>query len=150
MDDIAATGSSLSDNIAHFVGNIGDLPQEVKVRVVTLVATGVAQENILKRLQKIEGVDIDFRSCEILSEVAYAFPEGGTVWRSREEETRAKALCVNLGSRIYRQNPLGFGELGLLVVFPTTVPNNSLPILHTYARASSGQGWKPLFPRVVN
>jgi hypothetical protein len=150
MDDISATGSSLSGNIAQFLGNFGDLLQEVKVRVVTLVATGVAQATILERLQKIEGVDLDFRSCEILSDDAYAFPAGGTVWCSEEEKARAKALCVNLGSRIYKQNPLGFGGLGLLVVFPTTVPNNSLPILHSYARTGSGQGWKPLFPRVVN
>lgn len=120
------------------------------MRVVTLVATGLAQDTILKRLKKIDGVDLDFRSCEIITAEAYAFPVEGSVWRSKEEEARAKTLCVDLGSRIYNQNPLGFGGLGLLVVFPTTVPNNSLPILHTYARTGSRQGWKPLFPRVVN
>jgi hypothetical protein len=43
-----------------------------------------------------------------------------------------------------------FGGLGLLLVFPTTVPNNSLPILHSYAGSGSRLGWKPLFRRVVN
>lgn len=150
MDDIAATGSSVSGNITQFIADFGDLLQAVKVRIVTLVATEVAQATILKKLQNIEGIDLDFRSCEILPEEACAFPAGVKVWRSEDEEARAKALCVNLGSRIYKQNPLGFGGLGLLVVFPTTVPNNSLPILHSYARIGSGQGWKPLFPRVVN
>ena len=129
--------SLIGCNIAQFVGNFGDLLREVKVRVVTLVATGVAQANILDNLQKIEGVDLDFRSCEILSD-------------DKEKKERAKALCVNLGGRIYKQIPLGFGNLGLLVVFSTTVPNNSLPILHSFARTGSGQEWKPLFPRVVS
>lgn len=150
IDDIAATGSSLSNNISKFVSNFRDLFESVKVRIVTIVATEVAQKTVLMELQKANDIDIDFRSCEILTDADCAFPSKGNVWRSSEEEARAKALCVDLGSRIYKQNPLGYGGLGLLVVFPTTVPNNSLPILHTYARTGSGQGWKPLFPRVVN
>ena len=53
-------------------------------------------------------------------------------------------------SRIYQHHPLGYGGLGLLVVFPTTVPNNSLPILHSHSRTSSQHRWEPLFPRFTN
>jgi hypothetical protein len=150
MDDIAATGSSLCKNNTRFLKDFSDLMRGVKIRVVTLAATALAQASILKEFETIGDVDIEFRTCEILSDDAYAFPSSGGVWQSDEEAARAKALCVDLGSRIYKRSPLGFGGLGLLLVFPTTVPNNSLPILHSYAGSGSGVGWKPLFRRVVN
>jgi hypothetical protein len=152
MDDIAATGKSISDNVNHFLSECGDLLQSTKVRLVTLVATEAAQSKILKEIKKMEHIDIDFGSCEILPKEVFAFPEGAdaTVWSSEKEKARAQALCRDLGSRIYKQNPLGHGGMGLLIVFPTTVPNNSLPILHSYSRPGSGRSWQPLFPRVVN
>jgi hypothetical protein len=150
VDDIAATGKSFSTNILKFVKDYAELLQGIKIRAITLVASPTAQATILENIQELQDIDVEFRSCEIIPWDCYAFPENQNVWKSQEEEQRAKALCVDLGSQIYRDNPLGFGGLGLLVVFPTTVPNNSLPILHTYSRAGSSKEWKPLFPRVVN
>lgn len=149
MDDIAATGSSLADNIEKFVAENGHIVGSIPIKIVTLTATANAQATISRRLEKMN-FDIEFRTCEILARELYVFPEGGGVWKSDDDAGRAKALCENLGSRIYRQAPYGFGGLGLLVVFPTTVPNNSLPILHSYAKPSSGKTWTPLFPRVIN
>ena len=152
MDDIAATGKSLSGNVSRFLSEFGDLLQSTKVRIITLVATEAAQARILRDVRKMEHIDIDFRSCEILPRDVFAFPEGAgaSVWGSEKEEARAQALCRDLGSRIYNQSPLVYGGMGLLIVFPTTVPNNSLPILHSYSRPGSGRTWQPLFPRVVN
>lgn len=149
MDDIAATGNSLSENLRVFLEEFGDLLASVVVRATTLVATESAQEVILKNVQRVGQMDVNFRTCEILPKQLFAFPEGVTVW-AMGEEARARALCLDLGSKIYRQNPLGYGGLGLLVVFPTTVPNNSLPILHSYSRPGSEGTWRPLFERVVN
>lgn len=150
IDDIAATGATLARNISTFLDLNKDIGGPAKIRVVALVSTATAHETVLSKMRTLGDVDIDFRSCEILDGSAYAFPNEGKYWRSEDEEQRAKALCINLGSRIYRQNPLGYGGLGLLVVFPTTVPNNSLPILHSYARPGSQHSWKPLFLRVAN
>ncbi|MCY1310058.1 hypothetical protein D9M70_602150 [compost metagenome] len=55
---------------------------------------------------------------------------------------KAKALCLRLGTKLYKQ-PLGFKNQGLLLVLPETCPNNSLPIL---CKAKVGV-WTPLFPR---
>jgi hypothetical protein len=110
------------------------------------VATEAAQRKVLSEIDEIADVDLDFRSSEVLTSQDFAFPNTF----ASEDEARAKALCVNLGSNIYPNDPLGFGGLGILVVFPTTVPNNSLPILHSSARTSSPRKWEPLFPRIVN
>ena len=150
IDDIAATGDSLADNVSLFVEAFEVLIVDVKVMVVTLVATQSAQARLSARIAKIEKVDVEFRSCEILPPDAFAFPENEPVWRSSDEAERAKSLCNDLGRSIYPRSPFGYGGLGLLVVFPTTVPNNSLPVLHSPARTSSQRRWKPLFPRIVN
>lgn len=150
VDDIAATGDSLAANMRSFCAEFEQLLDGVKVRAITLVATEEAQRRIVEELGNIHNVDIDFRSCEILPPEAFAFPSGKSPWRSDEEAARAKALCIDLGTRVYAQNPLGYGGLGLLVVFPTTVPNNSLPILHSRSRTSSHHRWEPLFPRITN
>ncbi len=150
MDDIAATGKSLIKNIETFVEELRDLLGQTKIRIVTLVVTEAAQRKILSRIEKMFDLDIDFRSCEILAPQQFAFPTDATVWHSTEDEARAKALCVDLGVLIYPKEPLGYGGLGLLVAFPNTVPNNSLPILHSFSRVSSQRRWEPLLPRVVN
>lgn len=150
VDDIAATGGTLSEKLSDFLTDFGDMFSTTKVRAITLVATTGAQEAINRRLERFSDLDVEFRTCEVLPPHAYAFPSEISVWDSKDQEERALALCTNLGSRIHKQRPLGYGGLGLLVVFPTTVPNNSLPILHSFARPGSGQGWTPMFLRPNN
>lgn len=152
MDDIAATGSSLVANINRFVAENATLVKNLKIRIITLLATKTGKNAIELALQDemYSGLDIQFRTCEILPEQALAFPKHLDVWLDGDMRDRAKALCENLGARIYKNNPLGYGNLGLLVVFPTSVPNNTLPILHSSARTTSINPWHPLFPRMVN
>jgi hypothetical protein len=76
-----------------------------------------------------------------------AFGESGA-WVSESEAERAYSLIRTLGTRVYKKRPLGYGDLGLLLVFPQTVPNNTVPILHSQAKGS--ERWDPLFPRPVN
>ena len=150
VDDIAATGQSLAENITNFASENTSLLQSVKLIVICLVATPDAQERVLRKLNKVEGIDADFSACEILDKECMAFPDDKSGWASEEEWERAHALCVQLGSRIYKQTPLGYGGKGLLVVFPTTVPNNSLPILHSRSKTGDGVPWSPLFLRAVH
>lgn len=149
-DDIAATGNSLSETVVKFVTENAEYLDRLKVTVIALVATTQAEQKLVKSFEKLDSVDINFRACEILGKESFAFPEDGSGWTSTEEMERAKALCTNLGSRIHKARAMGYGGQALLVVFPTTVPNNSMPILHSYARASSGFNWSPLFARPSN
>jgi hypothetical protein len=70
-------------------------------------------------------VQSDFRAGELLSDKAFAFSEESGLWKNADDRERAKALATDFGARIYRSQPLGFGGLGLLMVFPTTVPSNT-------------------------
>lgn len=149
VDDIAATGKTLSDLLSDFVSKHRGILENTKLCIFTLVATPEAQNTILTKLKKFSDLDINFRAAEMLSRSDRAFPDDFSGWDSEDRRERAESLCRDLGSRIYKNQPFGFGGLGLLVVFPTTVPNNTLPILHSWSK-QDGHPWKPLFPRPVN
>lgn len=150
VDDIAATGRTLEELITGFCADNEELLKGVPVKVFSIVSTAVAQKRVTDRISEIESVDIEFRTSEVLGTDKYAFSSDMAGWDTRDEFEHAKALCESLGARIYRRNPLGFGGQGLLVVFPSTVPNNTLPILHSHSKVGSGKTWKPLFPRPTN
>ncbi|MER9751329.1 ATP-binding protein [Mesorhizobium sp. M0140] len=148
IDDIAATGAGLSANVEKFVHLNAQFLKDrsITVVVVTLLATREADGRLRESLSKMHGVDIDFRTCEVLEDRHFAFRPNNGIWEDQTEADRAKDLVTTLGREIYKNDPLGFGDLGLLVVFNDTCPNNSLPILH----AGKTPTWNPLFERPKN
>ena len=154
VDDIVATGNSLSGNVKKFIEQHHDIFKEwpeVRVFVVAITSTKEGEERLRETVTEYNDVQIDVRVGELINDSHYAFPKTGYgIWADNEEFEQAESLCRNLGGNIYPDNPLGYGEIGLLVVLPTTCPNNSLPILHSRARAPSKKSWNPLFLREVN
>lgn len=150
IDDIVATGRSIAGNLATFIEEHRNTIEQgrLPIFVVALCATVEGEQYLRSAIQKLDVSRIELRVCEILPRRHQAFHKESGIWNSPNDEDEAKALCSQIGSRIYRRSPLGFGQVGLLVVFPSTVPNNSLPILHSASR--SGDSWTPLLPRLVN
>ncbi len=153
VDDLAATGKSLSDNVREFVQRNQAVLQSdgLSVLVCTVAATQKASDYIYNSFSEYGNINIGFRSAEFLVEKDYAFSPGNGIWSDEGECSVARTLCVDLGIGIYgRKNPLGFGNLGILAVFPNSVPNNTLPILHSASRAGAVVPWAPLFARVIH
>lgn len=150
VDDLVGTGRSLAKNVASFMESYQQLlSDDMAVRVISLAATEVGKQHVLHALSRITFTNIDFKACEVLGSSAFAFGSAPGFWGSQERFDRAKALLVDLGRRVYRGSPLGFGDQGLLAVFPTNVPNNSIPVLHSRSRPGE-KGWMPLFERVTH
>ena len=55
-------------------------------------------------------------------------------------------MLLQIGRQLVSQNPLGFGDLGALVAFHNTIPNNTLPIFWSSGTVN-GTPWIPLLPR---
>jgi hypothetical protein len=139
----------LTTNLQNFVrANPIIIERKIPVVVVVLLATTAGEQRVREAILREFGQNIDLRVCEHIGEMLTAFYKSNKIWNTELEAERALNLLRELGSRIYRKNPLGYGDMGLLVVFPQTVPNNSLPILHSPARGSDA--WYPLFPRPIN
>jgi hypothetical protein len=149
VDDIAGTGKTLANGIESFVSAHRDILIGTKLRILAIAATPEGQTTVLQSLTAFEDLDIDFRVADILPASERAFGGGLAHWDSADQREYAESLCRDLGAKIYREQPFGFGGLGLLIGFPTTVPNNTLPIVHSAGRSGDGS-WKPLLPRPVN
>lgn len=148
IDDIAASGKQLASNLEEFVSaNIALMVKNLPIVVVVITATKDGEENIRKTISEMDNDKIDLRICEPIDNRLFAFKKGNKIWTDDNELERAKMLCRNIGNKIYKRAPLGYEKLGLLIVFPNTCPNNSLPILHS---GSLKKGWRPLFPRAKN
>ncbi len=151
IDDVVSTGNSLSRNLTNFVNVNADLLNETKpvILALALFATEQGTDRVRTAVSALDYDKIDFRAGEVLTEDDFAFAGETGVFGSVPEKERAKALAEDIGVKIYPDNPLGFGGQGLLLVLPTTVPNNTLPILHSRSRPGSPD-WHPLFERVTN
>ncbi len=146
IDDIAATGSSLAEKLGNFLDENLEQLDSIIIRVFTILATVKGERRIQKILEKYPNLDIEFHYCDLVTNKLIAFPEDMSGWDDEKTFERARALCLDLGSNCYKRYPLGYGGLGLLVVFSDTIPNNSLSILHAHSKAEKNK-WKPLFER---
>jgi len=144
VDDVIGSGETLSEGLASMLEKLA--PQLVELKIPVLVIALIGTEEGEKKVKSVldrYGVSNQLYLCEIVSSTSYAFPvEGCGFWENEEQMHKAKAMCVQVGSKLYK-HPLGFKNQGLLLVLPETCPNNSLPILY---RAKVGV-WTPLFPR---
>jgi hypothetical protein len=133
VDDFAGTGSTLSKGLKKFFDQVGS-------------------GNV---------VDTFLREGRILCYLLYSFPEA--INRLRGEYPKVQFLSANVFSDEVRaldrnagifegdneltpQSPLGYGDMGTLVCFHNTVPNNTLPIFWNGGTVND-KPWKPLFPR---
>ena len=151
IDDVVATGRSLAKNVTCFVEEHAGLLAESrpKILVYSLFATEQGMDRVRTAISKLAYNDIDFRAGEMLTEDAFAFAGETGVFGTLGDRDRARALVEDIGANIYPDNPLGYGGKGLLLVMPSTVPNNTLPILHSRSKEARPE-WQPLFERLVN
>jgi hypothetical protein len=147
VDDFVGTGNQMSENLGAFFADKGEIIVRLGLPVVVVIvcATQTGEDKVRRRLKEVRGNSLDVYVCEGLEERYCAFGGGKRFWEDEEEKWRAKELCQKLGVKIVKRDPLGFGDQGLLVVFPWNCPNNSLPVLH--GSTDRAEKWKPLFPR---
>lgn len=152
LDDIIGTGGSMTTNLREFVQNNLDILKSlnVPITIMSLVSTTDGDEQLRAGFEEWDWLDIDCKAFEFLTDQYLAFADGLGIWRNQNEKDRAAALVKDLGSQIYSKSPLGFGNQGLMLVFPENCPNNSIPILHSTGKGKSDSKWKPLFARSVH
>jgi AAA ATPase domain len=149
VDDIVGTGDALSGNLQSFLEENGDLlaSKKIPIIVIAVSATEFGLSIVRERYAEVPGLQLEIRTCEILAPKYIAFGPHRGFWESQDQYDEAKALCIQLGTRLGAKKPLGYKDQGLLVVFPHTCPNNTLPLLHSDGRRTEPKPWHCLFPR---
>jgi hypothetical protein len=147
VDEFAGTGNTLDAGLGKFfnrprsAGMILRLIEEGRIACYVLFAFPEALDRLRERYPRV-----DFLAAQVLGEDVRALHENAGIFEKETEIKFAREILLQYGRHLYRQHPLGFGDLAALVVFHNTVPNNTLPIFWSNGLVNE-QPWKPLFPR---
>ncbi len=149
VDDVIGTGGTLVEKLQ----SLSEMLEEARVGtvvpllVVVFCGTGNGEGRVRKYLTDTMP-NANVFVCENVEKRHFAFQDSLGFWDTEDEKMEAKALVRDLGARVQKRRPLGFGEQGLLLTFWRNCPNNSVPIL--YGSGKGDQGWHPLLPRAKN
>jgi hypothetical protein len=149
-DDFAGTGSTLVNGFAKLLETMSE--KRVTAAFERLMSNGrvvcyllYAFPEALNRLRS--------RYPKALFESAYTFGDevrglhpDAAILSSAKELRFARDVLLQIGRGLYPQHPLGHGDMGALVCFYDTIPNNSLPIFWSNGTVNE-KPWRPLFPR---
>ena len=146
VDDMLGTGRNMVERLSGLNAGFREagIGAEIPLSVAVLCGTSKGESAVRAFLER-EMANADLEVCETIGEDSLAFPQGLGFWESVEEKNLAKTLARDLGVRVQKRNPLGYGDQGLLLTFSRNCPNNSLPILHGNGRGE--KSWRAIFPR---
>jgi hypothetical protein len=128
VDDFSGSGNQVCNNWPEIAEL---LPGAPNIYLALIATTATAQTRIAQE------TDITVAPQYVLGDGDNIFSDSCTHFTEAEKE-----IILQYCRRVDRDNPRGFGDCGLLIVFAHNCPNNSIPILHR----SAGR-WEGLFRR---
>jgi len=145
VDDFIGTGRTATQSLGDALGPIAEFlgSREIGVFLVSVSGFAKAAEEVGK---KMSSVVHSFRVsvADPLDASDQCFSDESAILPDPTERARAKEIVASYGRRLTRKYPVGFGNCQALVVFESTCPNNSLPVLWA---TGPDNGWNPLFSR---
>ena len=144
VDDIIGTGRSAVDNFKKlFNAPVHTAPVRDDLRICLVAVTGFmkTKEKVEKSIKEL-GIEAMIYICDPLDDSAKCFGSESKVFLDEPERERAKALSYKYGQKLEKNHPLGYGDCQALIVFESSCPNNTLPILWDISKE-----WVPLFRR---
>jgi hypothetical protein len=144
-DDFSGTGTTASDGLSRLrkldPDSTNRLIKEGRVVCCVQSAFPEASETIRSQYPTARFVAI-----ETFGEDVRALDESAAIFESEGDLRFAKDALLQIGRQLWPQHPLGYGDIGGLVAFHNTVPNNTLPIFWCAGTVNNRQ-WLPLLPR---
>lgn len=114
------------------------------VSVVILVALRSQFKALFERIGPLAST-VDFAIHRVITESSSCFSQESDILKRQDHRDRLKQLCI---SSAFPELPmdlqLGRLQLGLLIIFPDSVPNSTLPLFW-----NASATWKPLFPNAT-
>ncbi|MGH9429134.1 MAG: phosphoribosyltransferase-like protein, partial [Terriglobia bacterium] len=146
VDDFAGTGTTLAQGLKRFKDQIDRTTWQHyvdsgRISVFVMFAFPEAIDHVRKQCLGSQVV-----AATTLGDELRACVEESGIFQDEAELRFAQDVLLQVGRELYPDAPLGFGNLGALVVFHNAAPNNTLPIFWSNGRVGE-RLWKPLFPR---
>jgi AAA+ ATPase superfamily predicted ATPase len=146
VDDFIGSGLSASGDIKQNV--IAELENRIpnwRERILLIYASVVGFEKGIELIEE-RIPEIVVACFSRLTDADKAFSELNDIFTKENERLQAREIAHSVGLELEPDNPLGWEASQALVVFPSTVPNNTLPILYKEG-VFDHKVWKALFPR---
>lgn len=146
LDDFAGTGSTLVKGMRKFQSKISiDLWERyIKEGRLALFVMFAFPEALDALRDEFPGIQV--LAATVLSDELRACDDESGIFESEGERNFARDVLQQIGRELSPSYPLGHGDMGALVVFHNTTPNNTLPIFWSGGSVQE-RPWKPLFPR---
>jgi hypothetical protein len=146
VDDFSGTGKTMGDGLK-------ELKKEIELEIwKRYVNEGRISSYIMfafpEALQRIrrDCAGVEIIAATALGDDLRALDSNAEIFTDDGERKFATEILMQIGRELLPQTPLGYGDMGSLVVFHNAAPNNTLPIFWSNGRVSE-RPWKPLFPR---
>jgi hypothetical protein len=146
VDDFAGTGATLDNGLKRLFlaltqPLVDEYMQDGRISCYCQFAFPEALDRLKGQYSKVE-----FYAAHMFGdEVRSLDPQAG-LCETDEERVYARDILLQIGRELTPQNPLGWGDMGALVAFHNSIPNNTLPIFWSDGRVNE-RSWQPLFPR---
>ena len=147
VDDFAGTGSTVIKGLKNFFSQIGDMKvtnaflREGRILCYLMYSFPEALNNL-----RGEYPEVQFLCANVFDDELKALDSDAGIFDNDNEIKFAREVLLQIGRELYPQHPLGYGDMGALVSFHNTVPNNTLPIFWCSGTVNA-RPWRPLFPR---
>jgi len=147
VDDFSGTGSTIQKGLEKFFSQGGAKEafegylNERRILCYILYSFPGALQKLRESYPGVE-----FLAAHVFGEELRALDSEAGIFENEEEIKFAHDVLIQIGRELTPQTPLGYGDMGALVVFHNTVPNNTLPVFWSSGTVND-RPWKPLFPR---
>lgn len=147
VDDFAGSGKAATDDLRRLMQKLENSSalsaylDERRILCLFLYAFPEAIEKLNREYRKVQ-----FISANVFDDDVRALDGNAGIFENEGELKYARAMLLQIGRELASQNPLGFDDMGALVCFHNTIPDNTLPIFWSNGTVN-GKPWKPLFPR---
>jgi hypothetical protein len=146
VDDFVGSGEHVLSRLESIGDSTWDALRSTGVDAVLVIVLGF--QEALARIEEWIGshnVPVRVACHEMLSDSDRVFSSSSRFFESDVEKATTRELFLRVGRQVDPKQPLGYGDLQALVVFETSVPNNTLSAI--WGSRSGAFTWEPLFPR---
>jgi AAA domain-containing protein len=146
LDDFAGTGRTLGTGLKALRKHVDKAILDAYLRDNRIACHVLFAFPEALDLVREENPGLEVMAANLLGDELLALADDAGIFTDEGETTFAKDMLLQIGRELTPQNPLGFGDMGALVVFHNSVPNNTLPIFWSNGTVND-RPWHPLFPR---
>jgi hypothetical protein len=146
VDDFAGTGATLENGLDRLMSTV---PAPVlKTYLMQHRVSCYCQFSFPDALDRLRTrfPQVEFYAAHIFGDEVRALDPLASIFESEADRTFARDMLLQVGRELTAQTPLGWGDLGALVAFHNTIPNNTLPVFWSNGKVND-KPWIPLFPR---